>query len=109
MAFDAESIRGDSICVIWVDDMIDVFTWRETFGIRIQTPNLDRLLNNGVRFGNAYATIPLCAPCRAELATGLSPFRTGLVDLNRFWRQVLPPEKAWAYDLRRADEGAQVP
>ncbi|MDZ4089506.1 MAG: sulfatase-like hydrolase/transferase, partial [Tabrizicola sp.] len=56
----------------------------------------------GVRFGNAYATIPLCAPCRAELATGLSPFRTGLVDLNRFWRQVLPPEKVWAYDLRRA-------
>lgn len=102
MAFDAESIRGDSICVIWVDDMIDVFTWRDTFGLRIQTPNLDRLLNGGVRFGNAYATIPLCAPCRAELATGLSPFRTGLVDLNRFWRQVLPPEKAWAYDLRRA-------
>ena len=87
MAFTAETIRNDNICVIWVDDMIDVFTWRDTFGIRIQTPNLDRLLNNGVRFGNAYATIPLCAPCRAELATGLSPFRTGLVDLNRFWRQ----------------------
>lgn len=102
MAFDAGSIRDDNICVIWVDDMIDVFTWRTTFGLRIQTPNLDRLLNAGVRFGNAYATIPLCAPCRAELATGLSPFRTGLVDLNRFWRQVLPPEKAWAYDLRRA-------
>ncbi|MFN3282453.1 MAG: sulfatase-like hydrolase/transferase, partial [Tabrizicola sp.] len=102
MAFDADSIRGDNICVIWVDDMIDVFTWRTTFGLRIQTPNLDRLMNRGVRFSNAYATIPLCAPCRAELATGLSPFRTGLVDLNRFWRQVLPPEKAWAYDLRRA-------
>ncbi|WP_137109253.1 sulfatase-like hydrolase/transferase [Rhodobacter sp. SY28-1] len=102
MAFNADSIKDDNICVIWVDDMIDVFTWRDTFGIRIQTPNLDRLLNNGVRFGNAYATIPLCAPCRAELATGLSPFRTGLVDLNRFWRQVLPPEKAWVYDLRRA-------
>ncbi|MFN4193303.1 MAG: sulfatase-like hydrolase/transferase [Tabrizicola sp.] len=102
MAFDAGSIRGDNICVIWVDDMIDVFTWRTTFGLRIQTPNIDRLLTAGVRFSNAYATVPLCAPCRAELATGLSPFRTGLVDLNRFWRQVLPPEKAWAYDLRRA-------
>jgi arylsulfatase A-like enzyme len=102
MAFTAESIAGDNICVIWVDDMIDVFTWRTTFGIEIKTPNLDRLMARGVRFTNAYATIPLCAPCRAELATGLSPFRTGLVDLNRFWRQVLPPEKAWAYDLRRA-------
>ena len=102
MSFDADSIRGDNICVIWVDDMIDMFTWRNTFGIPIQTPNLDRLMGKGVRFSNCYATVPLCAPCRAEIATGLSPFRTGLVDLNRFWRQVMPPEKAWAYDLRRA-------
>lgn len=102
MVFTAETIARDNICVIWVDDMIDVFTWRNAFGIPILTPNLDRLLGRGARFGNTYATIPLCAPCRAELATGLSPFRTGLVDLNRFWRQVLPPQKAWAYDLRRA-------
>ncbi len=93
--------EGGNICVIWVDDMIDVFTWRDTFGLRIQTPHLDRLMAEGVRFTNAYATVPLCAPCRAELATGLSPFRTGLVDLNRFWRDVYPPEKAWQYDLRR--------
>lgn len=102
MAFTADTIAADNICVIWVDDMIDVFTWRNAFGIRIETPHLDRLLNRGLRFANAYATVPLCAPCRAELATGLSPFRTGLVDLNRVWRQVHPPEKAWAYDLRRA-------
>ncbi len=94
--------EGGNICVIWVDDMIDVFTWRDTFGLRIQTPHLDRLMAEGVRFTNAYATVPLCAPCRAELATGLSPFRSGLVDLNRFWRDVYPPEKAWQYDLRRA-------
>lgn len=48
MAFTADRIKDDNICVIWVDDMIDVFTWRDTFGIRIQTPNLDRLLNAGV-------------------------------------------------------------
>ena len=88
MAFTAETIAQDNLCVIWVDDMIDVFTWRNAFGIPIQTPNLDRLLNAGVRFSNTYATVPLCAPCRAELATGLSPFRTWLVDLNRFWRNV---------------------
>jgi arylsulfatase A-like enzyme len=102
MAFDRDAIEGGHICAIWVDDLIDVFTWRDAFGIRIETPNLDRLMAEGARFANAYATVPLCAPCRAELATGLSPFRTGLVDLNRFWRDVLPPEKAWAYDLRRA-------
>lgn len=102
MGFTRDSIAQDNICLIWVDDMIDVFTWRDTFGLTIQTPNIDRLAARGVRFSNAYATVPLCAPCRAECATGLSPFRTGLVDLNRFWRDVHPPVKGWAYDLRRA-------
>ena len=102
MSFDAASIAGDNICVIWVDDLIDVFTWRTSFGIPILTPNIDRLAAMGARFTNAYATVPLCAPCRAELTTGLSPYRTGLVDLNRFWREVMPPHKSWAYDLRRA-------
>ena len=102
MAFDRKSAQGSSICVIWIDDMIDIFTWRTAFGVTIQTPNIDRLMAEGTRFANAYATVPLCAPCRAELATGLSPFRTGLVDLNRFWRDALPPTASWAYDLRRA-------
>ncbi|MDP4034430.1 MAG: sulfatase-like hydrolase/transferase [Pseudorhodobacter sp.] len=102
MGFDPDTARAGNICVIWIDDMIDVFTWREAFGVTIQTPHIDRLMAEGTRFANAYATVPLCAPCRAELATGLSPFRTGLVDLNRFWRDVLPPTACWAYDLRRA-------
>ncbi|MBB1499373.1 sulfatase-like hydrolase/transferase [Paracoccus sp. MC1862] len=102
MAFTRDSIEGDNICLIWVDDMIDVFTWRDAFGVTIRTPNIDRLLNAGVHFSNTYASVPLCAPCRAEVATGISPYRSGLVDLNRVWRDVMPPERAWAYDLRRA-------
>jgi arylsulfatase A-like enzyme len=100
--FDRTVAEASNICVIWIDDMIDIFTWRDAFGVTIQTPNIDRLMAEGTRFANAYATIPLCAPCRAELTTGLSPFRTGLVDLNRFWRDVLPPTAAWQFDLRRA-------
>jgi len=102
MGFDRGTIANDNIAVIWIDDLIDVFTWRTAYGVEILTPNLDRLMARGVRFSNAYATVPLCAPCRAELTTGLSPFRTGLVDLNRLWRDVLPPTEAWQYDLRRA-------
>jgi arylsulfatase A-like enzyme len=102
MGFDRKSLRNGNIVVIWIDDLIDVFTWREAFGVTIRTPNLDQFMAEGTRFANAYATIPLCAPCRAELATGLSPFRSGLVDLNRFWRDVLPPTASWVYDLRRA-------
>ncbi|WP_108484269.1 sulfatase-like hydrolase/transferase [Oceaniglobus ichthyenteri] len=102
MGFERASVANDNIVVIWIDDLIDVYTWRNAYGVPIQTPNLDRLMGQGVRFSNAYATIPLCAPCRAELTTGLSPFRTGLVDLNRLWRDELPPTEAWQYDLRRA-------
>ncbi|WP_208348287.1 sulfatase-like hydrolase/transferase [Pseudaestuariivita rosea] len=102
MSFNRDTIAQDNICVIWIDDMLDIFTWRDAFGVRIDTPNIDRLMGEGVRFVNTYATVPLCAPCRAELATGLSPYRTGLVDLNRIWREDMPPVTAWQYDLRRS-------
>lgn len=102
MVFDPATARQGNICVIWIDDLIDVFTWRHAFGVTLQTPHIDRLMAEGTRFANAYATVPLCAPCRAEIATGLSPFRTGMVDLNRFWRDAMPPTASWVFDLRRA-------
>ncbi len=36
----------------------------------IQTPNIDRIANEGVRFENAFTTNALCAPSRATLLTG---------------------------------------
>lgn len=42
MTFDKMESQGDNICVIWIDDMIDVFTWRDAFGLSISTPNIDR-------------------------------------------------------------------
>ncbi len=36
-----------------------------------QTPNLDRLAREGVRFTNAYCANPVCTPARASLLTGL--------------------------------------
>lgn len=38
-----------------------------------QTPHLDRLAAEGVRFTCAYATAPVCSPSRASLYTGLHP------------------------------------
>jgi arylsulfatase A-like enzyme len=39
----------------------------------VQTPNLNRLASEGVRFTNYFCTNPICMPNRATLATGLYP------------------------------------
>ena len=43
----------------------------------VHTPNLDRLAKGGVRFTQAYATAPVCAPSRAGLMTGRYQQRFG--------------------------------
>ena len=46
----------------------------------IQTPNLDRLAAEGIRFTDCYASAPVCSPSRAGLLTGRTPNRTGVYD-----------------------------
>ena len=45
---------------------------------RFQTPNVDRLASQGMRFTQAYAAAPICSASRASLLTGNSTAR------NRF-------------------------
>ncbi len=37
----------------------------------IQTPNIDKMANEGVRFSHAFVTTPICAASRASFFTGL--------------------------------------
>lgn len=39
----------------------------------VNTPNMDRLANDGVRFTNAYCTAPLSGPSRFAMFTGYTP------------------------------------
>ncbi len=48
-----------------------------------ETPNLDRLAHDGVRFTQAYAAAPVSSPYRASLLTGQYPVRTGITDYLR--------------------------
>ncbi|MGC6430607.1 MAG: sulfatase [Jejuia sp.] len=49
-----------------------------TGSTEIETPNLDKLANNGVIFNNGYVTHPYCGPSRAGLITGRYQARFGL-------------------------------
>ena len=40
-----------------------------------ETPNLDRMAKEGMRFTQAYAAAPVCSPYRAALLTGYYPAR----------------------------------
>jgi len=44
----------------------------------IQTPNTNRLAENGVVFGNAFVPSPVCSPCRSGIITGTQPTTLGL-------------------------------
>jgi arylsulfatase A-like enzyme len=46
----------------------------------IQTPNIDRIANEGVRFSNSFVTNSICAPSRAVLLTGKYSHLNGLRD-----------------------------
>ena len=63
-----------NIIIYLVDDM----GWRDTgcYGsTSYQTPNIDQLAHQGIRFTNAYVPNPFCSPSRAGLLTGRYPSR----------------------------------
>jgi arylsulfatase A-like enzyme len=51
-------------------------------GVEVETPNIDRLANEGTLFSNFYTVAPLCTPSRASFMSGLYPQKTGESDDN---------------------------
>ena len=43
------------------------------------TPNLEKLAQRGIRFSNAYASAPVCAPSRYSIQFGKTPARLSLI------------------------------
>ncbi len=83
--------RPPNIVFILADDLgySELGCYGNTFN---QTPRIDRLAGNGVRFTDAYAAAPVCSPYRAALMTGLYPARLGINDYIRpFSQKQIPP------------------
>ncbi len=66
----------------------------------VQTPNLDRIANEGVRFTNCVTTSPVCVPARLSLATGLYPHNTGV--WNNQKHKMKPETPTWMQAVRDA-------
>jgi arylsulfatase A-like enzyme len=63
--------------------LIDDMGWRDLgcYGSTYyETPHIDRLAAEGMRFTNGYAACPVCSPTRASILTGLYPARLHLTD-----------------------------
>ncbi|MEN2739536.1 sulfatase [Microbacterium sp. X-17] len=54
------------------------------------TPNLDALAARGVRFDNAFAAAPICAPSRSAIITGCYPTAIGTMHMRS--KAVPPPD-----------------
>ena len=74
-----ETKLGSNVIVMLVDDM----GWTDLgcFGSDLyETPHIDRLAEQGMKFTDAYAACTVCSPTRAALMTGLSPARLHLTN-----------------------------
>jgi arylsulfatase A-like enzyme len=70
----AKGITKPNIVIIYLDDLGygDLSSYGAT---EINTPNIDLLANEGLRFTNGYATSATCTPSRYGLLTGIYPWR----------------------------------
>lgn len=59
----------------------DTGRYVQPYGAPMQTPNIQRLAEEGVLFRSAFSAAPTCSPSRAALLTGQSPHEAGMLGL----------------------------
>ena len=73
----AQAATKPNILLIYVDDLGygDLGSYGHSV---LQTPNIDSLAAEGMKFTSNYSPSALCSPSRAGLLTGRTPYRTGI-------------------------------
>ena len=85
-----------NIVLFLADDM----TWRDcgVYGnAEVQTPNLDQISREGMRFDGCFTSTSICAPTRQQLYTGMFPIRNGAYPQGGF---VHPGVKSMAHHFK---------
>ena len=73
-----------NILFIAVDDLNDWAGYLSGHsGMKIHTPNIDRLAASSMIFTNAHTPVPACAPARLAILTGIHHARSGVE--NVYW------------------------
>jgi len=86
-----ERAKKPNFLVILVDDL--GYGDLSSYGAPdLETPNIDRIVNEGIRFDNFYANCPVCSPTRAALLTGRYPELVGVPGVIR-----TDPKNSWGY------------
>ncbi|MGA1648598.1 MAG: sulfatase-like hydrolase/transferase, partial [Ilumatobacteraceae bacterium] len=75
------SAGAPNVVVILLDDL--GFSHLGCFGSTIDTPNIDRLAADGLRYTNFHVT-PVCSPTRAALLTGRNHHAVGMRSISNF-------------------------
>jgi len=66
----------------------------------VNTPHIDRLAAEGMRFNMAYTSTAMCSPSRAQLYTGLFPVKSGAFPNHA---HVKDGTKSWPHYLKALD------
>jgi len=74
-----EIVKQPNILLVMVDDM----GWTDTapYGSEINTPNIDKLANNGIMFTDFHTSVS-CSPTRSMLLTGTDNHLAGLGNMD---------------------------
>ena len=78
--------KKNNVVFILIDDLgwADLGCYGHKFH---ETPNIDRLAAQGMRFTDAYAACPVCSPTRASIMSGQYPAHVGVIDfITGHWR-----------------------
>jgi N-acetylglucosamine-6-sulfatase len=79
-ALRAQAPRRNLIFILADDHRFDMIGSLGHPWLKGYTPNLDRMVNQGVHFRNAFVTTSLCSPSRASMLTGLYMHQHGVTD-----------------------------
>ncbi len=95
--------RAPNFVIILVDDL--GWTDAACLGSHFyDTPVIDRLARQSLRFTNGYAACPVCSPTRASLQTGMYPARLGTTE----WFGAPQPEDAVKKEWKQVFRGRRL-